>query len=98
MKTLKPSFFFGLGFFWFCIHKKPKKNHPKKTGCNTRCVAALIHISLSFISVYVLSLIVRPEPVFGRGRGWSKQPGPGFTYYFNEAGSAEVQRRNLGRR
>ena len=42
--------------------------------------------------------IVRPGPVFGRGRGSSKCLGPVFPYYSSKAGAIEIQKQNTGRR
>ena len=47
---------------------------------------------------YLGTPIVRMGPVFDRGRGSLKWPGPGFPYYSSKAGAMEVQKRNTGRR
>ena len=47
---------------------------------------------------YLERNVVRPRPVFDRGRGPSKWPEPGFSYYSSKAGATEVQKWDTGRR
>ena len=47
-KTLKTGFFLVLVFFCFLFIKKPEKNHPKKTGCNTRPSVAILRSAVLF--------------------------------------------------